>query len=323
MERAQGSYVIDPDVITFGDPIINKQLIGIGAVHRDFKVRNADNMYHRKLLRLEDKLYEIDHEIYVLDYLKSQIDSKGLLACDKKIKHFENMADYLSTCKDEGEFLAYLDERKDELEKSRVNIALTLRTKTPLLTKKTYDQKTQNGLYYDAYDFNISSLDCMYDYLQRETFEYHKDIDWVYDISKVNHLKTRKDNRTRNQENVNTGLNSRNGKQIDPPAENRRIEVENTKKTDDMLSVYSIEHSHSQEEVIQSAKHDGKIMVKNMKTLMRNWQTNNDKLAYGDLGDLKKLISLDFSNTHVLNLTIELLVLRNDYTVFLSKLQVT
>lgn len=285
------------------------------------KVRNADHLHHKKLLRLEDKLYELDQEIYALNFFKSKICSNGLKASVRKINYFDSLKEYLDTCKDENEFIAYLDERSEELQQTRQDIVITLKNKAPLLVKKMYDQKTQNDLYYDAYDFNVSSLDCLYDYLQRETFEYHKEFDWVYDIRSSNHLRLRGDNRPKHSESRATDRNSRPESNIEEENTNQKSEEKNNNKAGDMLSVYSLEHSQVDIEIVENNNVKKKVTVRHTGTIMKNHQLGQNKLVYNDLKDVKKLISLDFSNSYVLNLTLELLIQRSN-AFYLSKTRV-
>ena len=292
---------------------------------RGVKVKNADNIYHKKLLRLEDKLYEIDHELYVISFLKGRIEKLGLDKCIQKIKYFESLNEYLATCKDETEFLNYLSTRIAELKEQRVDVSLTLQNKAPLLFKKSCDQRTQNRLYYDAYDFNVSSLDCLYDYLQRETFEYHEDFDLFYDVTSMNHLRQREREIEKQKfqvyETYNTETTNNNDDQNKARALNKNATTEEVNKAEDMLSVYSIEHTESEVEEIEKNQINKKVIVRKVKSLMKYAHTGADRLVYNDLKDVKKLITLDFNNKHILALTIETLIQRSD-AFYLSKTRV-
>lgn len=313
--------MLDPDTEKYGRPEINKELVAIGEAIRDVRVRNADNIYHRKLMRYEDKMYEIDQEIHVLDFLKLRIARYGMEETVEKINYSDSLKQYLATCKTESEFVDYLGRRREELEREREDVVLAVKSKAPMLIKKTYDQRTQNGLYYDAYDFNISSLDCLYDYLQRETFEYQKEFDWVYDISSVNHLRLRNTDKIRSEEKKIKKVNSRKSSHVEIDAScTKHIKTEAI-QTEDMLSVYSIENSISEEKVAETGKTKKKIIIKHRKASSKHQTLGRHKLIYGDLNNLKKLISLDFSNNKILELTLELLIQRSD-AFYLSKARV-
>ena len=129
MEKFQYSYVKAPKPALFGNNVINKVYVGIGKVNRDVSMRNAENSYHYRLLKLEDQLYEVDQEIFQLEFLVGRIKEKGVKSVKRKIDYFSSLRLYLETCKEEEEFVSYLEERIEILRGKRKDAVVHMQKK--------------------------------------------------------------------------------------------------------------------------------------------------------------------------------------------------
>lgn len=312
LEKFQYSYVKTPEPLLYGNDVINKIYVGVGKVNRDVSMRNAENSFHYRLLKLEDQLYEIDQEIFQLEFLVKKIKEKGTEGVKKKIGYFNNLKLYLETCKDDKEFLNYLEERLTILNNNRNDVKLNLITSSRTLLKKTYDQKTQNELYYDSQDFHINSLDCLYDYLQKSTFEFMKTSDFIYDINSLNHLRLRDDKSKVKEKNGGEGIGNANEKDMIKSVKmmNKSLKKDLTEDKKNQFDL-SVNNEISEKEIIIKSMKNPKIVIKTNRSVFKSKFDNLRKINLTELGDLKKIISMDFSSKYIVKLMIKLLIRRS------------
>ena len=307
MEPVQHSYVIDPNPPMFGNEIINKQYVGIGKVIRDVSIRNADNIHTYRLLKIEDKLYELDQEIFIIDYLTKLINQHGIEKARKKINYFAGLKSYLETCNETNEFLAYLTERKGNFERSREDVKIVLMASAKGLLKKSYDQKTQNELYYDSYDFKISSLDCLYDFLQKTSFDNLNDRDYIYDINSKHNLRLR----NKSFEQLHSVKAESVEKIMVKPKAMPKRESCNTKEKANGEFDLSVNDCESEQEEPQPPINKPKIVVRKYSGVFKARFDDLRKIHYGELENVKKIVSLGFNNRYVVKLMVNLLIRRS------------